>query len=153
MAGQVKLSRKTRAIKFSKAILQGKTQVQAAIEAGYSAKSADSKGSQLAKSPDIQAIVNSALDKAGATLQASAEVIARNHKAKKVQFFAHQGVVISAKATDDGPTQLHAAELNLRARKVLSPVSHEDQDPRSIVNLVALVAVVKQAAQQRGLPI
>ena len=143
--------RKVRAVKFSKAILDGKTQRDAAIAAGYSPKSAESAGSQMAKAPDVQAILNSALDKAGATIDASALVIAKAHKAKTVKHFAYLGRVVDTRSNDDAPTQLHAAELNLRARKILVPKPQDDSG-QSTVNLIALVAVIKQASEQRGLP-
>ena len=146
-----KASRKIRVVKFAKAILAGKKQKDAAIDAGCSPKSAESQGSQLASSPDVQAILNRALDKAGATIDASALVIAKAHKAKTVKHFAYLGRVVDTRSTEDAPTQLHAAELNLRARKILVP-KPQDDGGQSTVNLIALVAVIKQASEQRGLP-
>lgn len=144
-------SKKIRLVKFSKALIAGKTQKEAAIEAGYSAKSADSFGSQLAKTPEVQAIVNRALDKAGATVDASARVIAEAHDAKTIKHFSYMGRVLQSKTEVDHPTRLHAAELNYKARKVLAPTA-SDGDPGQTVNLIALVAVIKQASEQRGLP-
>ncbi|WP_455424912.1 terminase small subunit [Dryocola sp. LX212] len=43
--------------KFAIALMSGSTQTAAAIEAGYSEKSARSKGSQLAKDPDVIAFM------------------------------------------------------------------------------------------------
>ena len=143
--------RKVRAVKFSKAILDGKTQRDAAIEAGYSPKSAESSGSQMAKSPDVQEILNRALDKAGATIDSSARVIAEAQRAKTVKHFAFMGKVKESKTHIDHPTRLHAAELNYRSRKLLAPKPQDDSG-QSTVNLIALVAVIKQASEQRGLP-
>lgn len=41
--------------KFAQALKKGMTQREAAIEAGYSEKTAQVKGSQLAKDPDVTA--------------------------------------------------------------------------------------------------
>lgn len=43
--------------KFAIALMSGSTQTAAAIKAGYSEKSARSKGSQLAKDPDVIAFI------------------------------------------------------------------------------------------------
>lgn len=45
--------------KFAIALMSGSTQAAAAIKAGYSEKSARSKGSQLNKDPDVIAFINS----------------------------------------------------------------------------------------------
>ncbi len=45
--------------KFAIALMSGSTQTAAAIKAGYSEKSARSKGSQLNKDPDVIAFINS----------------------------------------------------------------------------------------------
>lgn len=44
--------------KFAMALMSGSTQAAAAIKAGYSEKSARSKGSQLAKDPDVIAYMH-----------------------------------------------------------------------------------------------
>ena len=152
MVGKIKATRRLRALKFSKAILAGKTQAQAAIAAGCPPKSSESTGSQLASSPDVQAILNASLDKAGATIEKSAQVIARAHDADTVKLFSHRGKVVDTKVLVDHPTRLHAAELNYRVRKVLT-TNHSEETSGSVVNLVALVAVIKQAAAERGLPL
>lgn len=45
--------------RFAIALMSGSTQTAAAIKAGYSEKSARSKGSQLNKDPDVIAFINS----------------------------------------------------------------------------------------------
>jgi phage terminase small subunit len=48
--------------KFAIALMSGSTQAAAAVKAGYSEKSARSKGSQLAKDPDVIAFMNKKRD-------------------------------------------------------------------------------------------
>lgn len=43
--------------KYAIALMSGSSQTKAAIDAGYSEKSARSKGSQLAKDPDVIAFI------------------------------------------------------------------------------------------------
>jgi phage terminase small subunit len=51
--------------KFAAALMSGSTQTAAAITAGYSVKSARSKGSQLAKDPDVIAFMKKKRGEAG----------------------------------------------------------------------------------------
>jgi hypothetical protein len=51
--------------KLIKGISEGKTQRQAAIDAGYSPKTADSQASQILKEPKVIATIQDMMDKAG----------------------------------------------------------------------------------------
>lgn len=54
---------KVRKRRFVKALAQGKTQKQAAIEAGYSPSRAEVTGCELAKDPEVQSNLKAILDK------------------------------------------------------------------------------------------
>lgn len=131
-----------------KSLAEGKTMTMAGKEAGYG-KTTDSARVQAHKElqkPTVAAALEAALDRAGASLDASAKVIAEAHEATKLQ-----SVGFKTHTVVDHKTRLSAAELNLRARKAVGPAAEAGAAPS--VNLIALVQMVKQSAEERGLPL
>lgn len=137
--GTSKRDKKLRVARFAKEVLSGKSYKDAAIAVGYSPKGADVIGSRMANSPEVKPLLDTALDEAGATLKLTAQVIAKGHKATK--FLGE-----SFKEVEDVPTQLRAAELSLRARKLLGTEGPSQTNVQ--INIIDLIA---QQAQQRGL--
>ena len=70
--------------KLVKGIIAGKTRKQAAIEAGYAPKCADSQASQVLSKPNVQSEFQKALEKAGVTTARLAEKISEGLDSKKV---------------------------------------------------------------------
>lgn len=66
--------------------------------------------------PQVRGYLHDALEKAGATIDAAAQVIADAHAAKKTTYFQHEGSVTDVREDIDHKTRLQAAELNLKAR-------------------------------------
>ncbi len=66
--------------------------------------------------PQVRMYLADELEKAGATLAASAAVIAEAHQAKKTTYFQHEGMVTDSREDVDHKIRLSAAELNLKAR-------------------------------------
>ena len=66
--------------------------------------------------PQVRGYLADALDKAGATIEASAKVIADAHVAEKKTYFQHEGQVTDERSDIDHKVRLQASELNLKAR-------------------------------------
>lgn len=128
---------------FVAGVASGMSIKDAALKAGYgrgvNVATAKAQASRALKYPKVINALAAAFDKAGATIDASARVVAEAHHAKL------------SKKKPDHVTRLKAAELNLRARRLLTP--REEQASVPAVNIAALVAVVKAEAEKRGLPL
>ncbi len=102
--------------------------------------------------PQVRGYLTDALEKAGATIDAAAKVIAEAQVAEKVTYFQHEGVVTDQRSDVDHKTRLHAAELNLKARgemrdqeatnifmsisdEVLAGIAAGTIDPATIIDL------------------
>jgi phage terminase small subunit len=72
--GKSKTLLEMRARKIALAVLSGKTETQAALEAGYSPSTAKNVG-EILENPVVKRVYNETLDKAGATDEACAKVI------------------------------------------------------------------------------
>lgn len=98
------------------------------------------------KSTSVRAYLAELFDKAGATLQASAKVVAEAHDASKIKFFSEHGVVTDERTVIDYKTRLEAAKLNLEARGILKEAPVQQQN--NFINLtdeqLAMIAT-KQA--------
>lgn len=138
--GTSKKDRKLRVVRFAKEVLSGKSYKDAAIAVGYSPNGADVAGSRMANSPEVRPLLEAALDKAGATLEATAEVVAEGLRADKIISIGFKTHVVR-----DHATRLKAAELNGKFRKLLNP---ENAPTNVQINIIDLIA---QQAQQRGL--
>lgn len=115
----VRLTAKQRGL--IKGIAAGKTNRQAALDAGYGGgvnpESASAQASQALNKPNVMSALEAALDRAGATLEKSAEVIAKAHAAEKTVVTKLGDVV---EIGPDHATRLRAAELNGKFRKLLT---------------------------------
>ena len=94
--------------KLVNGVADGKTVQQSAIDAGYGTtpNSAAVLGARELKKVHVASALEQKLDKAGATLDASSTVIAEAHKATNRNQPDHQ-------------TRLKAAEMNLKARRLI----------------------------------
>lgn len=86
---------------------------ETAKEIGYKSAAAAERALQ---NPVVKSHVVAELDRAGATLGATAKVIAEAHEAKEIKFFSYEGVVRDQREVVDHSTRLRAAELNLEVR-------------------------------------
>jgi len=123
-------------------IVKGKSITEAALDSGYGTNrlSACVTGSQTLKLPHVQAAVQEALDKAGATIDASAKVIADAHKANTEGKFG--------KTLPDHDTLLKAVEANRKWRNIGT------QDGSGINgDKLSIAILIMQEREKRGLPI
>lgn len=119
-----------------RALSEGKTVAEAAQEAGYSGsrETARVEAHRALQSPHVSEALEKALDRAGATLDASARVIAEAHKADDPK---------TGKA--DHQTRLKASELNYKARRVFAP---KDDGSGRVVGIGFFIA---KGLRERGL--
>lgn len=131
-------------LKLVSGIANGKSATQAALEAGYgrgvNANSAKVQASRELRNPNVLGALERAFDKAGVSLDASALVVAEAHRAK-----------IGTTALPDHHVRLKAAELNLRARRLLLP--REGEGAGGNINIGGLLAIIKSSREERGLPL
>ena len=94
--------------KLVNGVADGKTIQQSAIDAGYSddPRSASNIGSRELKKPHVSNALEERLDRAGASLADSANVIGQAHKA-------------TGRNQVDHITRLKAAEINLKVRRLI----------------------------------
>lgn len=135
-------------------IAEGKSVKDAAIESGISnggPETARVAAYEILRRPHIAAALDAALDKAGATVEASAQVIADAHEADKT------GVDKFGKAVELGPDhaiRLKASEINLRARRLIGSTGEDGAGSGSgTINLFAVLNIVEQSRKERGLPL
>lgn len=131
--------------------LKGKNKRQSAIAAGCPPKSAHVQASKMERRPHVQKLLDNALDKMDATIESTARVIGEAHKANEVKVFMTKGGdIVESKPYIDHKTRLAAARLNLEARKHLKGKDEEPGDTN--IHIGAVVAVIRQECQKRGLP-
>lgn len=125
--------------KLIKGIVRGKTQTQAALEAGYGATpaSACSTASEVLRRPNVQRALEAALDKAGATLDKSAEVVAAAMDATKKD---------GDNDAPDHAIRLKAAELSGRWRGI-----HNQEEPGLHGDRISLAVLILNERERRGL--
>lgn len=139
-------SKKIKLSKFTKAILAGSTQRQAALAAGArDSASTDNIASKMAREPQVVNSIALALDRAQATMDKSAVVISKAHEAKIVKVFNDAGRIKYSKPLVDHSTRLKAAELNLKARGLL----HHSEDTKG--ELVGFGFLLLKNLRDRGL--
>lgn len=133
-----------------KGLAKGKTMTRAAVEAGYgrTPEAARVSAAKMLRKPTVSAALEAALDKAGATLEKSAQVIAEAHAAQDLK-----AAQVVGKKVPDHPTRLKAAELNFKARRLVGAAGEEGAGTGAAINLVAVLQIVKQSAKERGLPL
>lgn len=135
--------------KFAQAVAAGKDLKRAALEAGYSPRRAEQTGSELMRDPEIQEQVGKYLDKAGATLEKSARVIAEAHDATETKVFNGPAGIAYSEPLIDHPTRLRGAELALKARRILG----RDEAPQQAASPTAVILAILEARTARGLEI
>lgn len=95
-----------------------------AVAGGAKASAAVMKAAGL---PQVRGYLTAALDKAGATIERSAQVIAEAMLAEQKTYTSFEGQIRDERSDPDHRTRLKASELNLRARGEL-----KDQDAINI---------------------
>src|SRR3990167_4953074 len=127
--------------KLINGLVPEKDTITAAKEAGY-CKDSNAETTRVVawktmRKPKVAAALEKALDKAGASLDASARVISEAHNAK-----------LAMTGSPDHPIRLKAAELNLRARRAVGSNSAENENGDKIIPIGFLVV---KAAQERSI--
>ena len=137
------LLKQGRLAKFKAAILQGKTQTQAAIDAGINPSWAHVGADRLLKEPGVREDIIKALDKAGAKVAKSARVIAEAHEANETVASKNGDII---ELGPDHKTRLKAAELNFRVRGIMNLEDHEGG------RVMGIGFFLIKGGQDRGLP-
>ncbi len=123
----------------------------AALNAGYPGKSECARvaAHQDLKKPEVKEALALAMDEAGATLKASATVIAAAHAATTTKEFNSFGKVILGTEMVDHVTRLRAAELNAKIRGAFSSGDGVNVN----LNIGAIVNLFREESEKRGLPL
>ena len=129
---------------FVKAFAKSKSQADAAIAAGYSAKNPDQSAHQALKS--IQQKVPDLMDELGLTDRALIE----NHlvpllSAHETKFFQHEGKVVQTRKVEALPIRLDALDVAFRLRGSYAP-----RDVDMTAQLGIKVVIVDVARPARG---
>ena len=112
--------------------------------------------------PQVRGYLTEALEKAGATIDSAAKVIADAQQAEVVTYFQKDGVVTDERSDIDHRTRLKGAELNLKARgelreqettnifmeipdDVLAGIANGTIDPATIIDLGPRVNEIRAA--------
>ena len=138
-----------RRAKLIKGLVAGQTVKEAAVAAGYPGQpeTARCEASKDLRKPEVQRALADALDRAGASIDSAARVIAAAQQAMDTKFFQHEGRVLDTRDVVDHVTRLRAAELNLKARRLLGG----DEQAAGPINIAAIIAIVRKSAAERGL--
>jgi hypothetical protein len=105
--------------KFIKGIIAGQGKGEAAINAGYSPVSASAQASDLLKHPKVNAAIQSVWDKCGLSDQYIGNKVKALTEAKRVQFFAKDGIVTDERIIEDTAVQRSSIELAARLKGLL----------------------------------
>jgi len=116
--------------KFEDGIIAGKTQTQAAIDAGYSKKCAASTGSSLVRNPKIQRSLLQRLDEAGITESKILKKVFDGMDCQRV-VSAIGGKDAGAATTDfievpDNPSQIKYTQIASEFRGLINPKESEE---------------------------
>lgn len=138
--------------KLIQAIVEGKSKLEAALAAGYTSPSGSENTLRNSvyrelRQPGVREALARALDEAGCTIDASAEVIADAHRAKSVRSWCSPTGEVTEREYVDHVTRLKAADLAGKFRGVNS-----NEESPSGLNIGMLVQIVRKNAQDRGLP-
>ncbi len=85
-------------------------------EIGAKIGETEAQVTKIFRQPQVKVYMASFLDKAGASLEKSAKVIAEAHDAIEMKFFAFEGEVTDEREVIDWQTRLKASEMNLKIR-------------------------------------
>jgi len=99
--------------KLVNGVLEGKTQAQAARDAGYPPASARQTASQVLQRPDIRNLIHARLDEAGLTLERAIAILDRNLNARAAGLTKDGDVVDMGW---DGTTQTKALDQYWKLR-------------------------------------
>ena len=135
--------------KLLKGIIAGKTATQAAKDAGWSDASAGVMASRKMAEPGMKAELQKMMDEAGLSRQAIIQKIREGADAKKVSYFAHEGVVKDQREDVDHVTRHRFLET---ARKVRGDMG-EDENEKGSITVAVMVNLIAAEAQRRGLPL
>lgn len=121
-----------------------------ALEAGFgngsNLNSAGVAASRALSDPKVISALDAALDRAGASLDKSAQVIAAAHKASVVKVFkGEDDQIIYATPLVDHNTRMKAAELNMKARGLLNTQTEGGQ-------VVGVGFFIMRGLKERGIP-
>lgn len=135
-------------------IAEGKSVKDAAIESGISnggPETARVAAYEILRRPHIAAALDAALDKAGASIEASAKAIGEAHSAERTAITKAGDVV---ELGPDHAIRLKASEINLRARRLIGSTGEDGAGSGSgTINLYAVLNIVEQSRKERGLPL
>lgn len=141
--------------KLVKGIAAGKTVKQAAIDARISRsthpETARVAAYEILRRPHVAAALDKALDEAGATIKATAQTVAAALKAEKITPVTFMGAVTDEHRQPDHTTRLKGVEMSWRARRLIG--NGPEENGAGSVNLYGVLAVIKQASSDRGLPL
>lgn len=136
--------------KLIRGIVAGKTQLQAAIDAGYAKKQAGSQASQILKKPQVKSQLYAALDRAGLSDSTLAKKILEWINAQKT-VSAIAGTDAGAGTVDfvdvpDYTTQVKAGEMICKMRgHFAEKIEHEIIGNMSInINVIDYSVLVKK---------
>ena len=105
--------------KFVKGIIAGKSQTQAAIEAGVPAPGAPCTASRMLKDANVKGAIANVWESCGLTDQFIGDKVKDLCEAKRVQFFAQDGIVTDERVTEDTAVQRSSIELAARLKGLL----------------------------------
>jgi hypothetical protein len=105
--------------KFIKGIAAGKGKAESAIAAGYPAPGAGAQASKMLRNDKITGAIQSVWDKCGLSDQYIGNKVKALTEAKRVQFFAKDGIVTDERITDDTAVQRSSIELAARLKGLL----------------------------------
>lgn len=105
--------------KFVKGIIAGKGKGEAAVAAGYSPNTASSIACTNLKNVQIQKAITSVWDKAGLTDDYIGDKVKQLTQAKKISYFAKDGIVTDERVSDDTAVQRSSVELAARLKGLL----------------------------------
>jgi hypothetical protein len=156
--GKSKKALELRAKKIATAMLDGATQEQALISAGYSMQTAKTQSTAILGNPVIQAAFSEILEKAGL----SDEYIASKHKelidAEKLVSIRTEGEGIIEVTVPDYAARARALDMYYRVRRLYveqKEVSGKDGGPIQIEKLESmtneeLLAIIARGRRERG---
>lgn len=130
--------------KFFKHLLNGASPTDAAVLAFNTSTrlSASVRASQTLKKFSIK--LPQLMEHMGLTDEKDVADLMRLRKAKKSQFYAHEGVVITTKRVDDHSTQTRALELTMKLKGYL-----DDAPKVNVENNFTVIQHMREALRER----
>ncbi len=139
---------KVRYVKFAESIVQGKSQKQASIDAGYAPGSAEVQGSRLIRNAKVRDLIILKLNTSGLTQEELLKVLKAGLKATKL--YGKEGI-----EHPDFTNRLSAVRTGLELHGVLGRDmdQEEAQDQMAMATRVILkiVAIIHEIVKDKGL--